>query len=304
MTLKDTRSAPDTEVDRLYRAAATAGPSDAIDRRIRQAARAEIALAGAGRTLARPSWRRWVPAVSAIAVTVLGFSVTMRVLNEQQRHDKDAAASAERPVASGAVPARPPELKQETKSAGRPPADEPKATPREPAVARKPAAAPTAPSQAAAAPAARHEGSNAPPAQRDMRRASEASPFPAASAPAVPAPAPTVEPRTAPVSDELASAQLTAPAPAAGMQGTRPSARAASGPTADSHTVSAKARAGFGAGSLAAKPDSDDRDPEVWLKEVRDLIAAGKTDEAIKSLNRFRERHPSHVLPEDLARLK
>ncbi|MDX8404103.1 MAG: hypothetical protein R8K54_06820 [Mariprofundaceae bacterium] len=39
---------------------------------------------------------------------------------------------------------------------------------------------------------------------------------------------------------------------------------------------------------------------DEWLKQIRDLIQAGKLDEARKSLEAFKKAHPDYSLPEDI----
>jgi hypothetical protein len=56
-----------------------------------------------------------------------------------------------------------------------------------------------------------------------------------------------------------------------------------------------------------SRPASDDQaersDPETWLEEIRDLRRAGKTDEADREWQRFREAFPEfHVADDDIAR--
>jgi type IV secretory pathway VirB10-like protein len=39
---------------------------------------------------------------------------------------------------------------------------------------------------------------------------------------------------------------------------------------------------------------------KTWLKQIRELIQQGKTDDARKSMEEFRSAHPDHLLPEDI----
>jgi len=45
---------------------------------------------------------------------------------------------------------------------------------------------------------------------------------------------------------------------------------------------------------------TDKSNIEKWLEQIRELIRKGETDEAIKSLEKFRKAHPDYSLPEDI----
>lgn len=62
------------------------------------------------------------------------------------------------------------------------------------------------------------------------------------------------------------------------------------------------AAAGMAARSAAQAVDA--ASPQAWLQQIRDLRAAGRHEEALQSLARFRARYPDFVLPEDLLNLK
>ena len=74
------------ELHALYREGSQAEPGPALDAAILAAARKEV-QAGPVR---RPAvwWRRWLPATSAIAVAVLGVSLTLRVMDEAERSQR------------------------------------------------------------------------------------------------------------------------------------------------------------------------------------------------------------------------
>lgn len=68
----------------------------------------------------------------------------------------------------------------------------------------------------------------------------------------------------------------------------------------DSAAGSARALGKLEAGGFAA----DAATPEAWMKQIRELRAAGRSAEAAQSLARFRSRYPDFVLPDDLQNLK
>ena len=50
-------------------------------------------------------------------------------------------------------------------------------------------------------------------------------------------------------------------------------------------------------------PASGPMKPATWLAQVRQLLAAHRTDEARARLKLFRKRYPNYVVPADLAPL-
>lgn len=61
----------------------------------------------------------------------------------------------------------------------------------------------------------------------------------------------------------------------------------------------------FAAPAAELPPLEDDQTlaPEPWLERIRARLAAGREDEARRSLRRFVEAHPGHPLPDDLRAL-
>jgi hypothetical protein len=53
-----------------------------------------------------------------------------------------------------------------------------------------------------------------------------------------------------------------------------------------------------------ALPAPDAATPDAWLKQIRELRAAGRTADAVQSLARFRTRYPDYAVPGDLLNLK
>lgn len=267
-----------SELQALYREAAHAEPDAMLDRKILDAARDE--LRGAGKTKARrqsPWWKGWLPAASALAIALVGVSLTWRVIDQQEsdlrQEMKAAEAVRERSVAAPA------------------------------SVAPAQGAAETSPLPRAPAPVAKKE-----------RRAESTAPRDAAPGAAAPGPMVPTEPMAPAVADEALKksvrsekedlrerrdASATVGAAAAGaassparqatkLEASRPGTNASSEPAADS----------------LALPRFDALTPEAWLKHVRELRAAGRTAEAAQSLARFRARYPDFTLPDDLINLK
>lgn len=287
----------------LYREGATAEPSLSLDRRILDAARAE--LHGNGATKARrptPWWKSWLPVTSVIAVAAVGLSVTWRVMDEQERHLREEmrAEQAEGERAARAVPAQRSAETQpsfDTQATQAPAAEKSRRADTavvrdapmgvlqpEAKQAQATLAAPTAPTAPAAmAPVLAEEavkkGQRAETDQlwerRDARAAAEAAPAPA---------------------PKRQMGKLEAGELAAGARGEK---------EADSFAKpSVGAAVNSVAKSVAAPAAADAVTPEAWLKHIRELRAAGRSAEAAQSLVRFRARYPDVVLPDDLINLK
>jgi hypothetical protein len=43
---------------------------------------------------------------------------------------------------------------------------------------------------------------------------------------------------------------------------------------------------------------------DAWLKRIRELVRDGQTDAARESLRAFRDRYPTHAIPDDLRALE
>lgn len=272
-----------SELQALYREAAHAEPDAMLDRRILDAARAE--LHGAGEAKARrqpPWWKGWLPAASALALALVGVSVTWRVMDQQES-----------------------DLRQEMKAAE--------------AVRERSVAAPAgvAPAQggAEASPVPR---ASAPVTEQDRRaeptvlkeappRLPEAA---ATSAPAAPVPnvpmVPLVADEAMKKSGRSGNEDLRERRDASAVVGA--AAGAASSPARQAGKLEA-ARPGTNASSESAAdslalPSPDAATPEAWLKQIRELRAAGRSAEAALSLARFRVHYPDFTLPDDLLNLK
>ena len=97
-----------SELYALYREAAIEEPGPLLDRAILDAAQAAVApVVKPARQ--RPRWRNWFAATSAIAVALLGLSLTWRVMDEQERTRRaelDAAPAVNQTAGTSApVPA-------------------------------------------------------------------------------------------------------------------------------------------------------------------------------------------------------
>jgi hypothetical protein len=287
-----------SELHALYREAAQAEPDATLDRKVLDAARAELRAAGATKARRQPPWwKGWLPAASALAVALVGLSVTWRVMDQQERDLRQEMQAAEAvrersPGAAGSVvPAK--------------------------------GAAETSPSPRAPAPVAEKDRRAESTALKD---APAGVPEPAAMpAPATPAPMAPMAPLAPTVADEAlkksgraekedlrerrdASAAMDAASRPARQAGKLEAGRlgAVSGGEAAADSLagpSANPAAKSAVGSVSLPPP-DAATPEAWLKQIRELRTAGRSPEAAQSLVRFRARYPDFVVPEDLLKLK
>ena len=277
-----------SELHALYREAAQAEPDAMLDRKILDAARAGLRAAGATKARRRPPWwKNWLPAASALAIALVGLSVTWRVMDQQERDLRQEMKAAEgvrersAETAGSAAPA--------LRTADAPPRD---ATP----VAQK---------------GGRAESTT-------IKDAPPGVPEPAARpAPAAAVPMTTTAPA---VADEALKKSLRAEKEdlrerrdASAAAGADPGlARQAGKLEAGSAAIGSSGANGATAADLLAAPAAksatapavDGASPEAWLKQIRELRAAGRDAEAAQSLARFRARYPDFALPDDLLKLK
>lgn len=258
----------------LYHEGATAEPSSTLDRSILDAARAELRSNGATKRQI-PWWKGWLPATTAIAAVVVGLSVTWRVMDEQERHLREEmrAAQAEGGSADKAAPAQ------------------------RPAEARPALGAPA-------------------PVVEKSRRADSAvvldAPVGVAEPEAKPAPAgiaaPAAPAAMAPLlaEDAVKKSQRAEKDELRERRDARAAVDSAAGPPHALGKLEAKnlGASGTTAADTAAQPAADAATPAAWLKQIRELRAAGRSAEAAQSLARFRTRYPDFVLPDDLLNLK
>ena len=304
-----------SELHALYRDAAQAEPGATLDRRILEAARAEL-KAGRATKSRRPTpwWKRWLPVTSAIALALVGLSVTWRVMDEQERDLRQEMKAAQGVRESS------------TDTAGR-------AAPAQPVAEAPPLQSAPAPRvensrRAESAVVLPLAGKGNPRQVENSRRAESAAVKDAAPVAQEPAafPAPAAPAPIAPVPVE--------PAAKKGQRLEMDEVRERRDPGAAADPASAPSRqvgkleagsAGVGSGSetaadalakpsanltgrsvatAVAQPAADPATPEAWLKQIRELRAAGRSAEAAQSLTRFRARYPDLVLPDDLLNLK
>lgn len=248
----------------LYHAAATEQPGPQLDRRILDAARAELKTERATRRRA-PWWQGWLPAAAAMAVVIVGLSVTWRVMDEQERRlreEMSAAAAAGETAAAAAPPAPPAEATAGVLDAPAPAAEKSR---------RVPAGAIT----------------KAPPGM----------PEPAATS-VVAAPAATV---SAPVEAEAKKGRRADRDDVRERGATSAAANSAGGPARAPGKLEAQSLGSAAAAAdSAAQPAVDAATPAAWLQHIRALRAAGRNAEAAQSLARFRTRYPGLALPDDL----
>lgn len=265
----------DGELQALYREVAGDEPGPALDRRILDAARAEVQAVPSARPR-QPWWRGWLPVTSAIAVAAVGLSLTWRVMDQQER-----------------------ELREEMNAASKADARPAKSMPaEEPAAARSRLDAPASAKFRGAEAEAARDSSPDLAAQPAARQA----PLPAAPAPAdeVATRAQSLDPDSL---RERRDARPAAPAaPSAERQAGKLEAKrfGIGGDTAADALAPSAAKAVAGAAARSAEQAADAATPELWLQQIRDLRTAGRNAEAAQSLARFRTRYPDFVLPEDL----
>lgn len=262
----------------LYRDAAGDEPAPALDRAILDAARAEVRPGGASKRRT-PWWKRWLPATAALAVAVMGLSLTWRVMDEQERRLREEMAAP----------------KAAHDSAEQAPA------------AERPIAAPRLPDAAAPAVAT---------TRRDEPAATIDAPPRVSGSLATPAPAPAAEPvpREALKKSRRAESEqmperrdvdAAAESVAGGMrQAGKLEAKSLGAASGADEAAPNLARPATQPASVPAVPVADAATPDAWLKRIRELRAAGRHAEALQSLARFRLRYPEFALPDDLLDLR
>lgn len=276
------------ELHALYREAAQAEPDATLDRKILDAARAELRDAGEAKARRPPPWwKGWLPVASALAIALVGVSLTWRVMDQQERdlrQEMQAAEAVRERSAGAAASVAPAQNATEASSVPRAPAPvaennsraESKALKHAPPSVSEPATIPAPSAAAPMAPVLADEmlkkGQRA--EQEDLRERRDAN---------------------------AAMGAASSPARQAGkLEAGRPAA-ASSGEVAADSLAGPAAKSAVGSVSL---PPVDAATPEAWLMQIRELRAAGRGTEAAQSLARFRARYPDFVLPDDLLKLK
>jgi hypothetical protein len=245
-------------------------PSAMLDRSIQDAARAELQGRGATKSRRRtPWWKVWVTATSAIAVVVVGLSVTGRVMDEQERSLREEMSAVE---TTRMAPGKVAQGQRSTEAI---------------------------PSNAASAPVA----TNSHPVESKIAKD---SPVAAQELAAQAAPAPAVAAATAPIAagETLKKSQRAEMDQLQERREAVSGVTSGSGPARLLGKVEAQrldtSVSSAPAADSVSQPAVDAATPEAWLKHIRELRAAGRSGEAAQSLARFRVRYPDVVLPDDL----
>lgn len=263
-----------SELHALYQKNVGAEPDLLLDRRVLDAARAELQndrLADSKRRT--PWWKAWLLPVSVAAVAVLGLSVTLRVMDDQERQLRETMAVAER--APEAVT---------------------KVLPVERPVVTKPSI--NAPESKAASPRLESRAVQRAPATTEKSRAEKAP-----DARVLPA-QPGALRDEAVAAGAVAQSVEKAQTPALPMAAPAPMATAKALKKREDAEGRREAAFASTPNKAEAKAADDAATPEAWLKHVRELQAAGRSTEAAQSLARLRARYPDFVLPDDLRSMK
>jgi hypothetical protein len=285
--------------DRLARLGPHGEPSPALDARILAAARAELEPGPVRRPV------RWPLALGVAASLMLAVGVAwqLRPMPEAVTYDEATSAMVLEAPATGSA----------TEDAPSAP------VPAEPDVA--PQFDPPAPGAVTDAPTRTAPSGTVPaaPAPASARQARRAEPQVELQKPAVRPlpPSPEAPAAAAPASDSAAAADMALPAPpppapaAVRQEAPRPFAaptpareRAANADAQHRKAAMSSAAAGASNESFAEDvPPATADSPAVrdaWLQRIRELQAAGRTDEARASLREFALRYPDDPLPDDL----
>ena len=256
----------ESAVTRAYRDAARTEPPAALDARIRAAAAEAV-------TARRSGFERWrVPLAAAAAVVV---SVTVALLIEREAPPPGIPPAADEYSAPPAPP--PPDSKAPE--------------------APRSEAAPEAGRQILPAPAATPEKREAPPAAPAVPPAPATQTAPAlerAGPPAAPQPRGTLPAEAPPALRSAPAGPGEEAMQRDSASGEQPRERAAPAP----RTLMKPAPAG------AAIDPQTPRDPDAWIQSIRELVRAGRLDDARAELDRLVRAHPDHPLPPDLAALR
>lgn len=277
------RRSTEAELQALYRDGGQAEPPPRLDRLIVDAARAEVCATTVRR---RAWWTGWLAPVAVAAVAVVGLSLTLHLVDDEERRLlEERHAPSSQPATSPRRDSAPasPALERAAEPMPRRPAPAPLTKPPAPAATAggaRPAAPPAPPPSAASNAAA----PRSPVAEVPAAASSDTAPLRAAPAPTPPEG--LHKRQRAEMRDESATAGV----------GTR---REALAPAGKRDASVGKLEA---APAPPARPPSivDPSTPEAWLDAVRELRAAGRRDEAAASLVRFRARYPDYPLPADL----
>ena len=262
------------ELARILRALPAGEPSPALDARILRAA----ANASAGSRRPNAKWLAPIGGVwgiGAAAAAVLALGVSWQMLDPTRTNGERTAPVAIESESDNAVVV---ELGETRREAPRPMPGPPiAASPASPTPLRTQSALPTV-----------------------ARKAVASAAQPATTAAAAANDAPTAFPHDGldeHVADRLDARQrkseaVTMAAPESAAAGARADSGQAQESVADDAAL-----------VVPPNPASGPMKPATWLAQVRQLLAAHRTDQARASLKLFRKRYPNYVVPADLAPL-
>ncbi len=291
-TMKPPGGEVSDDLHALYRQGADAEPSAQLDRRIVDAARAAAAESPVERrsTPRSASWRNWRhgwrTAASTALVAVLGVSLAWHVAREDER------------AVNEVLSAPPPRDETAPAVTGVPSAQADRTAPPLAAVSAKKVLSPAPPKRekAMTAPAAAPIQSMSMDQERAGKESAPAAP--ARQRSAAPGAAPPAAPAATPVATP---GPVHAPASWAGRAGKSSSSVEAAGaevvlPMREMPADAARRTTG----ETHRRAADEALTPDQWVKQIRDLRAAGRRLDAERSLAQLRERYPEFVLPDDL----
>jgi Meckel syndrome type 1 protein len=257
----------DPRLSAAYRAADHPEPSPALDAAILDAARRTVA----------PARRRrfaWAVPMATTAVLVLGISLLFSLQREAPETLREVAPLPPQAGSEAAPPSPPAALADAVEQAAPAERAKPSDKAEQPQAERRgvvepaPTAVPAPPARAVVSREASAPAGAAP----------EPRPFPAESA-SVPQPV------------------AVSPPPAAAKAAADQAERLEAAAPATARTPAPAFSPGM-ARLKAASPPADA--PELWLQRIRQLLREGRMEEARKSLDELRKRHPDFLVPEDL----
>ena len=271
----------DAGLSRLYRAAAGAEPSAALDAAILRAARAAVAPKPASASL--PWWKRLKAPVAVAATVMLAVMLTLTV----DRNPPEVARESSQDAAQKALQRAPQSAPQNTPQKTSP-------TAVLPVPSTVPADARTDRSDHVGVVKGKVPAASVPATAVIVDHAEKKAKA-AESVPAVPQLA------APPAAMESSSEAATTRAGKLENAEGRSSALPGRARSADAAAAPAMAPAGAAAPMLESTAKRAAPRPEiVWLEEIRALRRQGREDEAARRLAEFRLAYPDYPLPEDL----
>jgi len=309
-------------------------PRPEPDARLDAAVQAMARRAQAAEPHARARTSRWIPALSAAAIVTLAAGIAFRIGPTvwQEREAKQLQKSAAENAVS--VPASAPKDAAESRPSENTAAFEDKVAPKPAPMPAPPAPStmtpPTresAPQLEAPAPRADAPTPQAFPLQtpeqektlaapaglaggvlnedaRDHKRAQSAREKPALKAREErPVAAPAAEPVTGAAAPPPQAREVSVPAAAQMRSAPAAQAPAASGAAGEAALTAPAAKAARMAPAASKDPNAR-LYPEHWLANIRTMLREDRRDEALRSLDEFRNIYPDYHLPDDLRDLK